>query len=56
MAEAKTRPTKASVRAYLDRIANEERRRDCLKLVEIMKRASGARPKMWGARIVGFGS
>jgi hypothetical protein len=56
MAEAKAKPTKASVRAFVDRIADEERRRDCLKLVQLMKRASGAQPKMWGAGIVGFGS
>jgi Domain of unknown function (DU1801) len=56
MAEAKTKPTKESVRAFLDRISDEERRRDCLKLVRLMKRAAGAPPKMWGAGIVGFGS
>jgi len=56
MAEAKTKPTKESVRAFLDRIADEERRRDCRTLLQLMRRAAGAPPKMWGAGIVGFGS
>lgn len=29
---------------------------DCAKLVEIMGRATGAEPRMWGPSIVGFGS
>jgi Domain of unknown function (DU1801) len=56
MAELKTRRTRASVPAFLGGIANEERRRDCRRMVQLMKRATGAEPKMWGTSIVGFGS
>lgn len=55
MAELKTRPTSSSVKSFLDSIPDESRRRDCRKLVPIMKRATGASPKMWGPSIVGFG-
>ena len=56
MGELKTRPTDASVKKYIDAIADEGRRRDCRALVKIMRKAAGAPPKMWGESIVGFGS
>jgi Domain of unknown function (DU1801) len=56
MAEAKTKPTTASVKAYLDAIENDERRKDCKTLVTMMKRVTGCAPKMWGTSIVGFGT
>jgi hypothetical protein len=56
MAELKTKPTAASVEAFLDAIADEGRRRDCRTILKIMKRATGSPPKMWGKSIVGFGS
>lgn len=56
MAEQKTKPTRASVDAYIDAIDDEQRRDDCHKLVEIMSRVTGESPRMWGASIVGFGS
>ena len=42
--------------SYLDAIADATRRADCEVLVELMSRATGAPPVMWGAGIVGFGS
>src|SRR5947209_20093772 len=56
MAELKTRETRASVAGFLEKIADESRRKDCQALVKLMKRATGEKPKMWGASIVGFGS
>jgi hypothetical protein len=55
VAEAKTRPTKQSVAAFIKGV-DEERRNDCATLVRIMKDASGAPAAMWGTSIVGFGS
>ena len=55
MAEAKTRPTRQSVAAFIKGV-DEERRKDCATLVRIMKDASGAPAMMWGTSIVGFGS
>lgn len=56
MAEAKTKQTEASVTAYLDAVADEQRRKDCYAVVELMKKATKAEPKMWGPSIIGFGS
>lgn len=56
MAEAKTKPTKASVAAYVNAIDDAERRKDCKTLVAMMKRVTGCAPKMWGPTMVGFDS
>ena len=55
MAELKTKPTQASVAKFLNSIPHEGRRRDCLTILELMRKATGAEPKMWGPSIVGFG-
>jgi hypothetical protein len=56
MAELKTKPTKKSVTEFVDGIEDEGRRRDCKKLVALMKQVTGQQPQMWGENIVGFGS
>ena len=55
MPELKTKATTASVAAFIDTI-DESRRHDCKTLVKILKEATGAKPKMWGPNIIGFGS
>lgn len=55
MAELKTKETTASVEDFLAQVPNEQRRRDCQTLVTLMREASGAEPRMWGAGMVGFG-
>lgn len=56
MAEAKTKPTGASVQAYIDARGNEQQRSDCATLLSMMKRLTGEPPVMWGPSIVGFGT
>ena len=56
MAENQTRPTQASVAAYLKAIEDEARRRDCEALARLMADATGQPAVMWGPGIVGFGS
>ncbi len=56
MAELKTRVNDQSVTAFLDKVSDDQRRKDCYTVVEMMKKATGAEPKMWGDSIVGFGS
>jgi hypothetical protein len=53
--DIKTKPTRSSVRAYLDAIADSERRADCRALTRMMSALTGAKPVMWGTSIVGFG-
>ncbi len=50
----KTQPTKVDVESYIARIPDEARRRDCGLLVDLMGKATGCAPKMWGPSIVGF--
>ena len=56
MAELKTKKTKASVTGFLEKITDEQRRKDCQTVLNLMKQATGEEPKMWGPAIVGFGS
>ena len=56
MAELKTKRTNASVTAFLKRVRDDARRRDCVAVARIMKQATRATPKMWGTKIVGFGT
>lgn len=57
MAELKTRVNDAaSVDAFIDSVEDEEKRRDCLQIMKMMKQAARAEPKMWGTSIVGFGN
>lgn len=55
MVELKTKLTDASVDKFLKAIKDEQTRADCYQIVEIMKNATKAEPKMWGTSIVGFG-
>ena len=55
MSENQTQQTNASVTKFLDSIPNETKRKDAYTLVELMQKASGEPPKMWGPAIVGFG-
>ena len=56
MAELKTQPNDQNVEAFLDGILDEKKRRDCYMILEVMRQATQAEPKMWGSNIVGFGS
>ena len=56
MAENKTKPTKSSVTAFLNKIKDKTLRDDCFAILEMMEKVSGSEPVMWGSAIVGFGS
>jgi hypothetical protein len=55
MAEAKTKPTKASVEKFIKNIPDEQVRKDCSVISQLMSEATGEKPQMWGSSIVGFG-
>jgi hypothetical protein len=55
MADLKTIPTKVSVDKFLKGITDERKRADCYQILDMMKKATKAEPKMWGTSIVGFG-
>lgn len=56
MAELKTKVNDASVEDFLNRVADERKRKDSFTILELMKQVTGAEPRMWGDSIVGFGS
>lgn len=54
MAELKTKPTDASVAAFIAAIPDPQRRADCEALHSLMREATGCEPRMWGDSMVGF--
>ena len=56
MAENKTKQTAQSVNAFLQSLADEQKKKDSKKIIEIMERLTGEKPKMWGTSLIGFGS
>ena len=56
MSEPKTKPTRASVKKFLESVEYERRRSDCAAVVEIMQKITGEKPVMWGPSLIGFGS
>jgi len=51
----KTQKTSENVEWFLSSINEEQKRLDCLKLLDIMQNITQAPPAMWGTSIVGFG-
>jgi hypothetical protein len=56
MAELKTKATKQSVEKFLSGIADEQRRIDCFKVLELMQEVTKEKATLWGSSMVGFGS
>ncbi len=55
VAEIKTKENAASVVDFIKKVPDEQKRKDSLVILEIMKKASGEKPKMWGTSLIGFG-
>ncbi len=55
MADNITIPNSASVEDFINSIKDEQKRKDSFVLLEMMKKASGEEPKMWGSSLIGFG-
>jgi hypothetical protein len=54
--ELKTQRNRSSVKAFLDAVPDEQRRKDARAVSAIMSEITGEKPAMWGKSIVGFGS
>lgn len=52
----KTQRNDTSVKAFLDAVPDEQRRRDAHAVAAIMKEITGQKAAMWGDSMVGFGS
>jgi hypothetical protein len=55
MAEAQTKPTEASVEAFLKAVDDEQQRADSFTILQMMQEITGQQPRMWGPSMVGFG-
>jgi hypothetical protein len=56
LAEIKTKETAASVEGFINAVEHEQKRKDSFVILEMMKKATGEEPKMWGSSIIGFGN
>ena len=56
MEENKTKPTEASVDAFIEGVENARRREDAWTALALYKEVTGLPPVMWGPSIIGFGS
>jgi hypothetical protein len=54
--EIKTKQNEASVEDFINSIPNEQKRLDSLTILQLMQKASGEEPRMWGASLIGFGT
>ena len=51
----KTKENTASVEDFINKVPDEQKRKDSFVILEMMKKATGEQPKMWGASLIGFG-
>ena len=56
MAEAKTKPTKQSVKDFISKLPDEQSRADCTVITKLMEDATKQKGVMWGTNIAGFGA
>ena len=56
MVEIKTKKTKVSVADFLNSIQDKKRRADSKAVAKMMRDVTGKNAKMWGTRIVGYGT
>lgn len=56
LVEIKTKPTTVSIEDFINTVPDEQKRKDSFVLAEMMKKASGAEPILWGSSIIGFGN
>jgi len=56
LVEIQTKPTATNVEDFINNIQDEQKRKDSFLLLEMMKKASGEEPVLWGGSIIGFGN
>lgn len=56
MSELKTKPNKQSVKNFLETVTDEQKRKDCYTILDLMNKITQSEPIMWGTSIVGFGN
>ena len=41
---------------FIEKLSDATKKSDCYAIIEMMKKATKAEPKMWGSAIIGFGN
>ena len=54
-AKLKTEKTNLSAKDFLNTVKEDQKRGDCFAVLEMMRKATGYDPKMWGSAMIGFG-
>lgn len=55
MSDLKTTVNDANVTEFINKVADETKRKDSFVLLDMFSRITGQEPKMWGSSIIGFG-
>jgi hypothetical protein len=55
LAVIKTKETSSSVENFINKIIDEEKRKDSFTILKLMQKAAKEEPKMWGSSMIGFG-
>jgi hypothetical protein len=55
LADNKTKQTEVNPADFIKTVEGEQKQKDSFTLLEMMEKASGEKPKMWGGSIIGFG-
>jgi hypothetical protein len=55
MAEAKTKPTKQTVKDFISKLPDKQTRDDCTIIAKLMEEVTKQKGVMWGTSIAGFG-
>ena len=55
MATLKTKPGNKDIPSFLDQVTDDQKRKDCYEILDLMQETTKAPPVMWGDSIVGFG-
>ena len=55
MAELKTKENDASVKGFINKVEDINKRKETFVLLEMFKEITKEKPRMWGSAIIGFG-
>jgi len=56
LVKIKTQANTSSVEDFINKVDDEQKRKDSFVVLEMMKKITGEKPKMWGSSIIGFGN
>ena len=56
LAEIKTKENNSNVEEFINKLPDEQKRKDSQILLKLMEKKIKEKPKMWGSSIIGFGN